>query len=93
MEPRWKGKWGGARFLGGAGRLDIHYFLGGDLRLVWGNHSEEWHWAIFDETGLRIDGLTALLRDPPTDEELKMTEHYLELFAPDAVARMKGDWA
>jgi hypothetical protein len=85
MEPRWVKEgisFHRTEFVGGVGRFDLWVDAIGDhVTPVWGPHVTEW-------TTYRITRERVVPRPyhdekgNPTDEELKLIEHYLRLFAP-----------
>lgn len=87
MEPRWFSNWAGnpsngMTFLGGTAKMDLWASVyGGDTRLVWGADAGRWHWPTeIAEGKLRL--YSAVLTDPPTDEELDEAHTFLKVFAP-----------
>ena len=102
MEPRWRKNWSDTenthmRYLGGTGKCDIWNYEDGhpanyDLRLVWGDGTERWHWVHYEDGVLFLNaGSREDLKDAPTEEELEEATAYIRLFAPDIFMLMEQD--
>lgn len=92
MTPRWKEGWTASfdlRFIGGYERFDLWAHTedpAGDIRVVWGEGPTLWHYALIPPGAksmvLHKSPNTALLADPPTQDELQDLYKYVSLFAP-----------
>lgn len=81
-------------YLGGTDKADIFTYENdlSDLRLVWGEGAQRWHWATYRGDRFKLDKLDADgLDDPPTEEELQLAWTYIQLFAPHVAAAAKGE--